>query len=77
MFGLEPTCRITNTAGSNNRFSIFERFIGDRSIHEKDFGRIQIDRVFEMEKWAENVKAVQDERVKLSIIAANRLTRNH
>jgi hypothetical protein len=28
------------------------RFIGDRSIQEKDFGRIQIDRVLEMQKQA-------------------------
>jgi hypothetical protein len=47
------------------------RFIGDRRIQERDFGRIQIDRVLEMEKWAENVKAIEDERVKLAIIAAN------
>jgi hypothetical protein len=46
------------------------RFIGDRRIQEKDFGRIQIDRVLEMEKWAENVKAIE-ERVKHAIIAAN------
>ena len=50
---------------------LYLRFIGDRTIHEKDFGRIQIDRVLEMEKWAENVKTVQDERIKLAIIAAN------
>jgi hypothetical protein len=49
------------------------RFIGDRSIHEKDFGRIQINRVLEMEKWAENIKTVQNERIKLAIIAANNL----
>jgi hypothetical protein len=35
------------------------RFIGDRSIREKDFGRIQIDRIAEMQKWAENIKNVQ------------------
>ena len=50
---------------------LYLRFIGDRSIQEKDFGRIQIDRVLEMEKWAENIKAVEDERIKLAIIAAN------
>ncbi len=44
---------------------------GDRSIREKDFGRIQIDRVLEMEKWAESIKTVQDEHIKLAIIAAN------
>src|SRR5207245_6124210 len=50
---------------------LYLRFIGDRSIQEKDFGRIQIDRVLEMEKWAEKIKTVQDERTKLAIIAAN------
>jgi uncharacterized protein YecE (DUF72 family) len=41
---------------------LYLRFIGDRSIQEKDFGRIQIDRVVEMERWAEKVKAIEDER---------------
>jgi hypothetical protein len=50
---------------------LYLRLIGDRSIQEKDFGRIQIDRVLEMEKWAENIKTVEDERIKLAIIAAN------
>jgi uncharacterized protein YecE (DUF72 family) len=50
---------------------LYLRFIGDRSISEKDFGRIQIDRVLEMEKWAEKIKTVQDERIKLAIVAAN------
>src|SRR5438034_3539693 len=51
---------------------VYLRLIGDRSIQEKDFGRIQIDRVLEMEKWAENIKNVQEnEHVKLVIAAAN------
>ena len=51
---------------------LYLRFIGDRSIQEKDFGRIQIDRVLEMEKWAENIKNVQEnEHIKLAIVAAN------
>jgi uncharacterized protein YecE (DUF72 family) len=51
---------------------LYLRLIGDRSIHEKDFGRIQIDRVTEMQKWAENIKNVQeDEDIKLAIITAN------
>jgi uncharacterized protein YecE (DUF72 family) len=41
---------------------LYLRFIGDRRIQEKDFGRIQIDRILEMEKWAENIKTVEDER---------------
>ena len=43
---------------------LYLRFIGDRRIQERDFGRIQIDRVLEMEKWAENIKTVEDERIK-------------
>ena len=51
---------------------VYLRLIGDRSIQEKDFGRIQIDRVLEMEKWAENIKNVQEnEHIKLAIVAAN------
>jgi hypothetical protein len=42
-----------------------------RTIQEKDFGRMQIDRVLEMQKWADNIKTVEDERIKLAIIAAN------
>jgi uncharacterized protein YecE (DUF72 family) len=51
---------------------VYIRFIGDRRIQEKDFGRIQIDRIAEMQKWADKVKNLQeDKRVKQSIIAAN------
>jgi hypothetical protein len=48
------------------------RFIGDRSIQEKDFGRIQIDRISELQKWAENIKNVkEEEHMNLAIVAAN------
>jgi uncharacterized protein YecE (DUF72 family) len=50
---------------------LYVRFIGDRSIQEKDFGRIQIDRIAEMQKWAENIKNVQGEDMNLAIVAAN------
>ena len=51
---------------------VYVRFIGDRSIQEKDFGRIQIDRITEMQKWANNIKMVQEDgRLKQAIIAAN------
>jgi len=53
---------------------IYLRLIGDRSIQEKDFGRIQIDRVREMQKWADSInKTVQedDERIRLAIVTAN------
>jgi uncharacterized protein YecE (DUF72 family) len=51
---------------------VYLRLIGDRSIQEKDFGRIQIDRIAEMQKWADNIKNLQENgRIKQAIIAAN------
>jgi hypothetical protein len=51
---------------------VYVQFISDRSIQEKDFGRIQIDRIAEMQKWANNIKNIlEDERFKLSIVAAD------
>ena len=50
---------------------LYLRLIGDRSIQEKDFGRIQIDRVLEMQKWVDNLKTVEGERIKLEIMTAN------
>jgi uncharacterized protein YecE (DUF72 family) len=50
---------------------LYLRFIADISIQEKDFGRIQIDRVVELQKWADHIKTVEDERIKLAIVAAN------
>ena len=35
---------------------LYVRFIGDRSIDEKDFGKIQDDRVLEMSNWAEQIR---------------------
>jgi hypothetical protein len=45
---------------------LYLRFIGDSSIQEKDFGRMQVDRVFGRQKLADNIKMVEDERIKLS-----------
>jgi uncharacterized protein YecE (DUF72 family) len=50
---------------------LYLRFIGDRSIQEKDFGWIQIDRVLQMQKWAEEVKRAQNDDARLAIVAAN------
>ena len=52
---------------------LYLRLVGDRSIQDKDFGKIQIDRIGEMRKWARNIKRVQEEeeQVKLVIVAAN------
>lgn len=54
---------------------VYIRLIGDRSIQEKDFGRIQIDRINEMKKIARNFRRDSDESnlsgVRFSIVAAN------
>ena len=52
---------------------LYVRFIGDRSIDEKDFGKIQKDRVSEMRKWARRVKRVEEEnkQLNLAIVASN------
>ena len=54
---------------------VYVRFIGDRSIQEKDFGQIQIDRIKEMKKIARNFEDDTNEgnlsKVKFAIVAAN------
>jgi uncharacterized protein YecE (DUF72 family) len=54
---------------------VYVRLIGDRSIQEKDFGTIQIDRIKEMKKVARNFRKDSEgynlSRVRFSIIAAN------
>jgi uncharacterized protein YecE (DUF72 family) len=57
---------------------LYLRFIGDRSIQEKDFGKIQKDRVMEMKKWASKVKRTIKEEgkgrrksINLAIVSAN------
>ena len=53
---------------------LYIRFIGDRSIKEKNFGKIQKDRVTEMKKWARNLRRVTEtekNKVNLAIVAAN------
>jgi uncharacterized protein YecE (DUF72 family) len=46
------------------------RLIGDRSIPEEEFGRIQKDRLKEMDKWAKAVNRVKN-RMSFGIMAAN------
>jgi hypothetical protein len=38
---------------------VYVRLIGDRSIQERDFGRIQIDRIKEMKKVATSRKTLK------------------
>ena len=46
------------------------RFIGDRSIPEEEFGKIQKERGREMEYWAKQVKQAES-KAKFGIVAAN------
>jgi uncharacterized protein YecE (DUF72 family) len=57
---------------------LYVRFIGDRSINEKDFGKIQKDRIIEMKQWADEINQVErgkergrNKEVSLAMIAAN------
>lgn len=59
---------------------LYVRFIGDRSIDESDFGKVQKNRVLEMNKWAGRIKRVKQDRgrsssngeeISLAIVAAN------
>lgn len=49
---------------------IYVRFIGDRSIDDKDIGKIQKDRTKELEYWAQRVREASS-KVNLGIVAAN------
>jgi uncharacterized protein YecE (DUF72 family) len=49
---------------------IYLRFIGDRSIDEKDFGKIQKNRLKELRRWSEEVDKLKS-KAKFAIMAAN------
>ena len=48
---------------------LYLRFIGDRSIVEKDFGRIQKDRHKELRLWSDSVHRVKS-KAKYAVVAA-------
>lgn len=52
---------------------IYLRLIGDRSIKEENFGKIQKDREQEMTYWCDKFRTIQqeDKDVKIGIVAAN------
>jgi uncharacterized protein YecE (DUF72 family) len=52
---------------------VYLRLIGDRSIKENDFGRIQKDREQEMKYWSDKFKATEENEkgVNAGIVAAN------
>ena len=49
----------------------YVRFIGDRSIPEEEFGKIQKDRDKEMQYQAAHLKTVNPKKLKIGIVAAN------
>jgi uncharacterized protein YecE (DUF72 family) len=49
---------------------LYLRFIGDRSIDEKDFGKVQKDRLVELKVWSDAVRSIKD-KAKFAIVAAN------
>jgi len=49
---------------------LYLRFIGDRSIDEKDFGMIQKDRLKELKMWSDSVRRAKD-KTKYVVVAAN------
>jgi uncharacterized protein YecE (DUF72 family) len=52
---------------------VYLRLIGDRSIDERDFGKIKKDRTKEMQLWINKFKDIQknEKNVKAAIITAN------
>jgi uncharacterized protein YecE (DUF72 family) len=46
-------------------------FIGDRSIDEKDFGRVQKDRLRDLRAWSQSLQRVKDKATKYALVAAN------
>ena len=52
---------------------VYLRLIGDRSIDERDFGKIKKERTKEMQLWTNKIKNIQnnEKSVKKTIVAAN------
>jgi uncharacterized protein YecE (DUF72 family) len=49
---------------------LYLRFVGDRSIDEKDFGKIQKDRLKELQGWSEEVRRMKD-KAKFAVVTVN------
>jgi uncharacterized protein YecE (DUF72 family) len=52
------------------RLCIDLRFIGDRSIDEKDTGTVQKDRLAELKRWSDSLRSIKNI-AKFAIVAAN------
>lgn len=51
-------------------YFLYLRFIGDRTIDERDFGKIQKDLTKELKMWPNSLDRVKD-KITLAIVAAN------
>jgi len=60
---------IQNSAPLTSDF-VYLRLIGDRSIPEKEFGKLQNDRTKQMKSWIEKIQKIQDN-ISYAIIMAN------
>lgn len=50
---------------------VYLRFIGDRSIPDHEFGKIQKDRTGEMQEWVTELNKVVDDGLSFSVVAQN------
>lgn len=62
---------VNNTAPLTSDF-VYVRLIGDRSIPESDFGRLQKDRTISMQSWIERLQKIQDQISHAMILVNNR-----
>jgi hypothetical protein len=76
MYGMESNCRYKNSSYITTDF-LYLRLIGDRSLQEKYFGRIQNNRTPEMQKRINRIKRAEEnddeeenKRLRLAIVAA-------
>jgi uncharacterized protein YecE (DUF72 family) len=60
---------IQNTAPLTSDF-VYLRLIGDRTIPEKNFGKLQKDRTAQMKSWIEKIQQIQD-KISYAVIMAN------
>ena len=54
---------------------VYLRLVGDRSIPESNFGRIQRERTTEIEKWAEEIRSKDDDIERAYVFANNHFQR--
>ena len=62
---------MTKNPGVSTSPKAYLRLVGDRSIKDEDFGRIQKDRDHEMTGWAEKLKAARDDIEKAYVYSNN------